>query len=334
MFWQNKNKPRKITEALFYWKAAAIFLLFIFIVAVAWFYFKSKNDSCDYEFIRNKYPYIDVSRNIIPQEDYIINIQPLREKLNAITEEFGIDSISLYVEFLITGANISVNPNLYIYPASLAKVPLAMAVMKKIEKGNWKLENELVLMKDDKDNRSGSYENPLSEYPVGTRFTIERLLEELLINSDNTAFFVLLRNIHQDELNEIISELGLQELFSDNGKISAKEYSRIFRSLYVSSFLKRENSDMILRWLDNSTVDDFLSHDIPKEIPFPHKYGEKITLRIYSDSGIVYIPNRPYLITVMTKGDPSKSLNQDIDRTKRFMRQISKEAYDYFSSYR
>jgi len=40
---------------------------------------------------------------------------------------------------------------LRILPASLIKVPLAMAVMKKIESGDWNLYNELVLMKEDRD---------------------------------------------------------------------------------------------------------------------------------------------------------------------------------------
>ncbi|OGY91492.1 MAG: hypothetical protein A3B31_01235 [Candidatus Komeilibacteria bacterium RIFCSPLOWO2_01_FULL_53_11] len=280
----------------------------------------------------NEYPLLDPARNFVAQKHFIVNVQPLREDLQALVKEFGESSVSLYVEFLNTGANIAINPDIYIWPASLAKVPLAMAVMKKIEAGDWNLGNELVLLPGDRNEESGSEDSPLSEYPFGTRFTIEALLEELLINSDNTAYYMLIRNIHADELNQIVDDLGFDALFSDDGKVSAKEYSRMFRALYNASYLTREHSEMILEWLDESTFDDYLSHDLSKETRFPHKYGEKIDLRVYLDSGIVYLPNRPYLITVMVNGQPGELLDADRERAIQFMRGVSKKVYDYFTA--
>jgi len=283
---------------------------------------------------KNLYPLIDISRSLISQEHFITTLQPLRDELNQLVakETEGGSTISVYIEYLNTGANISINPQVGIWPASLAKVPLAMAVMKKVEEGGWKLANELVLMPGDADDKSGDSENPFSEYPVGTRFTVERLLKEMLVNSDNTAYYILKRNLHKDELNQIISDLGLEELFSSEGRMSAKEYSRIFRALYVSSFLKREHSQAILQWLDESPYDDFLSYEVGKRVPFPHKYGENIDLNVYSDSGIVYIPNRPYLITVMVEGNKASSFEDNQKQAARFMRDVAQKAYDYFSN--
>lgn len=300
-------------------------------VVFAGLFFWSQRPSAIRNF-ENPYPLLDPARSFISQEHYITTIQPLREKLRAMVTQFGNDSVSIYVEYLNTGANISINPQVGIWPASLAKVPLAMAVMKKIEAGGWKLANELVLMPGDADDKSGDSENPFSEYPVGTRFTIERLLKEMLVNSDNTAYYILKRNLHKDELNQIISDLGLEELFSSEGRMSAKEYSRIFRALYVSSFLKREHSQMILQWLDESPYEDFLSYEVGKRVPFPHKYGENIDLNVYSDSGIVYISNRPYLITVMVEGNKASSFEGNQKQAARFMRDVSQKAYDYFSN--
>jgi hypothetical protein len=266
--------------------------------------------------------------------NFVVNVQPLREKLQAITEEFGNDSVSLYVEYLNTGANISINPEHYLWPASLAKIPLALSVMKKVERGEWKLGNELVLMPGDRNDESGASGEALAEYPIGTRFTIEKLLEELLVNSDNTAHFILYRNMHNDELNRIIEDLGLEALFTEEGRVSAKEYSKLFRALYTSNLLTREHSEMILRWLDSSPFNDFLSRDISPEIPFPHKYGEKVTLNVYADSGIVYLPNRPYLITVIIAGNQGVPIEAERARAAEFMRRVSAEVYAYFSQAR
>lgn len=280
--------------------------------------------------LKNPYPMIDFSRSFISQDNFLTTINPLREKLNNMTKEFGKDNVSIYVEYLNTGANISINPNLYIWPASLTKMPLALAVMKKVEEGEWKMTNELVLMKGDANMMSGDKDNPLSEYPIGTRFTIEKLIEELIINSDNTAYYILLRNLHQDDLSEVIRSLGMEALFTKEGKISAKEYSRILRALYSASFLDRENSQKILSLMNEAKFNEFLSSGLEEGVVFSHKYGEDDFLNAYSDSGIVYLENRPYIISVMIQGDKDGDYKLEKEKASVFMNKLSKEVYAYF----
>lgn len=270
------------------------------------------------------YPLIDPSRHLIAQSDFIVNIQLLREKLIALVQEAGKDSISLYFEFLNTGANISINPQLSVWPASLPKVPLAMAVMKKIELKQWSLDSELVFSEQDRDEKFGD----LWQRPIGTRFTIEELLQTMLTKSDNTAYRILLRNIDFNELGEVINELGIEGLFTTDGKVSAKEYSRLFRSLYVSSFLNRESSQKILSWLGQAEFKDFLSSGLPADVIFSHKFGIDRDVHAYLDSGIVYSDGRPYLISVAIQGDGH---DKEEEQVKYFMKQVSKIIYDYVS---
>lgn len=308
-----------------------LFLVLTNIVSVIWYVTRPSPE----ELFKNQYPYINPARNFISQNDFIVNIQPLRKKLFAMASDFESKGghISLYLEFLNTGGNISINPNTYIFPASLTKLPIAMVVMKKIENGEWKLSDELVLAPQDRNAESGDEENPLAEYPVGTRFSIERLLKELLVNSDNTAALMFSRNLHEDELYDIVEEVGLEDLFTGEGRYSAKEYSRLFRSLYTSSFLTRTNSQYLLELLDRATFNDFLTSVVPENVPFPHKYGVgayREGTNFYADSGIVYTPERPYLITVMVEGVKTEDFEE---RTKLLMHEVSLTAYDYFSNY-
>ena len=103
----------------------------------------------DVENFRAQYPLLDPMRFFAEPRDLLTTVQPIREELRSIFEKEWLDSTSLYFEYVNTGANISINPDVRILPASLIKVPLAMAVMKKIERGDWKLYNELVMMKED-----------------------------------------------------------------------------------------------------------------------------------------------------------------------------------------
>lgn len=303
-----------------------VFLIISNIFSIFWF-IDAKND-----LEINEYKYIDIARNFIDQEDFIVNLQPIRDKVNQMSKDFGEDKVSIYLEFLNTGANISVNKENYIWPASLTKLPVAMATMKKVEDGEWQLSNELVLMSGDANIDSGNIDSMLAKNPVGTRFTIEHLLKELLTNSDNTAYNILVRNLHIDELNQVKNELGIDVLFDDSGRMSAKEYSRIFRALYTSSFLKRVNSEMIMSWLDESQFNDFLAKNIDPSIPFPHKYGENLLLNVYADSGIVYLEDRPYMITVMVQGSSEQDIIEAQNDATNFMQSISQEVYTYFKS--
>jgi beta-lactamase class A len=280
----------------------------------------------------NKYPLVDPSRSFIDQENYLTTIQPLREEIQKLVNDFGKDSVSLYIEYLNTGANISVNPGLYIWPASLTKVPLALATMKMIETGEWQMDTQLTLTAGDNNNSSGDIIASLSRYPVGSKFTIETLLEELLVHSDNTAYNILLDNVPEEKLTQVIQALGLESLFSKEGKISAKEYSRILRALYGASFLTRDNSQRILMLLNRSTFKEFLSTGMPEDVVFAHKYGEHIQLGVFTDSGIVYIPNKPYLISVMVQTKKGNVSPEEQRKVSEFMKRISSASYEFFST--
>jgi len=265
--------------------------------------------------------FLDPAHKFYDKKDLIVDIQPLRDELNNIGEKDK--DLSVYFEFLSTGANISINKEAEYFPASLLKLPVAMAVAKKIEKGDWKWSNELVLMSSDKDYKFGD----LYEQEIGTKFTIESLVEKVLAESDNTANNILMRNLDPEEFFEVYRYLGLGDFFSSEGKISAKNYSVIWRSLYTSSYLTEENSQKIISILTRSPFKEYLESGLPNGITFSHKIGINNEQEVYMDAGIVYAANRPYLLVVMTK-------TQDIEKAKKIMGEISKKTYDYIANYR
>src|SRR3990167_2279491 len=55
----------------------------------------------------NQFPLLNPARKFIKQEDLIVNFQPLRDYLN---DKYEVDkNVSIYFEYLSTGANISLN---------------------------------------------------------------------------------------------------------------------------------------------------------------------------------------------------------------------------------
>lgn len=272
------------------------------------------------------YPFIDPAREFIDQKDAVTNLQPLRERMQKLVADTKDFDITVYYEFLNTGANISVNPDMRFYGASLVKLPVAMVAMKKVERGEWRMDNELVMLDVDMDSDSGDL---YSRGSVGTRFTIEELVKSSLVDSDNTAHKILLRNLTQKEIDELNNVVGTYNLFDDKQELAAKEYARILRSLYTASYLQRDYSQKVLEWMTQATFHDFLSQGMPGAVTFAHKWGEHVDKFVYSDMGIVYYPKRPYVIAVMLHGREALGWEANEARAKSLMAEISRDAYNY-----
>lgn len=296
-----------------------IILAFILIANAAsllW-YFHSRSETKEKE----NFSLLNPIRAMVDKKDMIVSIQPLRDEINALTA--GNPDISVYFEFLNTGANITVNKEAEFFPASLSKLPLAMTVVKKIERGEWQWGNELVLMPTDKDDRFGE----LYRQPIGTKFTLETLVKEMLINSDNTAYTMVLRNLEPDEFENTQTALGLDSFFSSEGKISAKNYVVILRALYNASYLSMANSEKLINLMAESHTNEFLSQGLPENVMFSHKVGISDEKNVYLDAGIVYLPNRPYFLIVM-----SNTANEN--KAKQEMKIISEKVYNYIANYK
>lgn len=272
-----------------------------------------------YLFARS-YPMLDPVRQYSPAENYITNVKDLRQYLDSVAEKYP-DQVSIYYEQVKSGANISVHKNLQLFPASLSKLVQAILITKKVEDGTLTWNTKLKTDPADLSDESGTLYQT-----VGTEsLTVERLMSELLVNSDNTAYNILKHVLTIDDYVNFQLETGLQDLYNSEGYISAKEYTRLLRVLYTSSYLDPKNSEKILEYMENANFHEFLSQGIPSEVKFAHKYGENKNEFIFADSGIVYVPEKPYMITVLIKGKDFSPETQVW--AKSLMKDISEHAY-------
>lgn len=316
---QRENNPQKTLRKY------VIILILIFVASAilnVYLFFGGGNDIGENaEQNKNQFSLLNPARKFIEQKDLIINFQPLRDYLN---NKYEADSnVSIYFEYLPTGANIAISKDAEFYPASLLKVPAAMAAAKKIDKGEWKWDNKLVLMSTDKDDKFGT----LYKEPTGSVFTIEELVRRSLVDSDNTAHFILLRNLEISEINNVYAHMGLDGFLETDGSISAKRYSVILRALYNSSYLSDASSQKIISFLSEEESKEFLESGLPGDITFAHKIGIDTGKKIYLDSGIIYFGRRPYILVAMIR---SKTEAQ----AKEIMKDISEKVFDYVKNYK
>lgn len=270
--------------------------------------------------IASLYPFLSPRIFAINQNDILINFVDLRKQLIDYIGSIK-DSLGLYFEYLPSGNSIGVNSsNEYIF-VSLLKLPVVMAVYKQVEQGHVSIDDTLTIQQDDLDNQFGT----LYKSGAGTKITVKDAILKTIADSDNTAKNALGHVITNDDILDVLDSLDIpQDADKNTPVVSPKNYSSILRSLYLSSYLTRKYSNLLLNDMTLSHFNDEIAQPIPNTIKVAHKIGvhePSSDTPVYSDCGIVYLPKRPYILCIMTKS-PS-------DKAKEYMQTISKMIYDY-----
>lgn len=257
--------------------------------------------------------------------DIILNFVPLRESLRDYTKTLS--GFGVYFEYLPSGVSIGINEKQSYVLASLLKTPMVMAAYEEIEKGNWKKDDVFTVEQANLDPFFGD----LYKKGAGTKLTVEDAIRLTLVDSDNTAKNVIFTHLPDKAVDDVFDFLDIpKETDGLLPIVTPKNYSSIIRSLYLSSFLEKANSNEILDLLTQSSFNDKLTAKLPKELKVAHKIGvyekDNPDKSIFTDCGIVYVPKRPYILCLMER-DTEKNAQEH-------MSTVSKIVYDYVSDYK
>lgn len=266
-------------------------------------------------------------------EDISPILDPLKTKLNQIKTDAKdrgeIQELSVYFRDLNSGPWFGIDETKTFTPASMFKLPLAMSIYKTAEtKPEILTENILY----DKPVEGNIQQNipPEKQAQVGHTYSIPELISDMLIYSDNIST-ILLSNALNNSVNfsSIFEELHMPYEPNNQGNISTKSFATLYRMLYNSSYLTKQDSEHVLDVLTQSHEEKSLFDGVPDSIPVAAKFGE----RAYTENstiflhncGIVYYPKHPYLLCVMTKGNSR-------DKQASVIKEISKTTYQTLDS--
>jgi beta-lactamase class A len=234
-------------------------------------------------------------------------------------------SASVYLRSLNDNKWISINPGDEFNPGSLIKVPLLMTYLRESERMPGLLNRKLRLDPSRKVPPQTFNEGSIQP---GKSYTIKELLYYMIAKSDNYATLLLNENINTIAFKKLFTDLGFPDpdLHSMDFRVTAADYSKFFRVLYNATYLINEDADYALSLLVESSFKDGIVKELPAGIKVAHKFGEwgepaQGTPHQLHESGIVYVDDNPYLITVFTKGKTVSALPQVIS-------DISKRVFD------
>jgi beta-lactamase class A len=235
--------------------------------------------------------------------------------------------VALEVVDLASGYSAGYEAGASMPAASTIKIPVMVEVFRQLEVGRFDLNRRVTLLASDKDWGSGE----LCDAPSGGTYPISTLLDKMIDISDNTATNMLIRFVGRHNINHTMYSLGLRhtqlttdirtegyairnELRSSPGDM-ALLLSRMARQRLVDRWSSRQ----MIAILEGQEHNTLIPAVLPPQISIAHKTG---TLSdTLNDVGIVYDPQAPYVIAVMTTDLPS------LDDGRTAIRGISRLAY-------
>jgi beta-lactamase class A len=263
------------------------------------------------------------------------NRDMLRRKLAAEIEKIAISHdgvMGVAIKDLTTGEEISINDQGAFPTGSSIKIPILIELHKQAAEGKYKLTDQRWVEKKDQIGGSGVIVN-FGDHT--SQLSLNDLATLMIVLSDNTATNMLIDQVGMANVNRTLDELGLMRIRlrrkmidqaasarGDENTATPREAMTLMEKLYRGQVVNRQMSDDTLKILK-----------IRKSSPIPRLLPDTVEIAnkpggiegVACDWAVVYVPNRPYAIAVMTNynGPDGEAADDAIAK-------VSKLAYDYF----
>ena len=242
---------------------------------------------------------------------------------------------SFYFRDLSTNFWFGDNEDSKFFPASLFKLPIAIAIYKASEDdhAHTLLDKQVVYTQELDNLNTANQTNAESSLIVGRAYSVRDLVYIMLTASDNGAKNLLLSVLDTKYLDQLFRVVAISDISSTKiYEVSTREYAHFLRILYSSSYLNEYHSEIILEILAKSTFRQGLVAGVPVSVPVAHKFGvyefmekndsiSRETIQLH-DCGVIYHPSKPFIFCMMTKGLNENSLFEIISN-------VSKIIYNY-----
>jgi beta-lactamase class A len=252
---------------------------------------------------------------LLPGKESVIPIGVIDRKVEDLEHaDNGVSHIAFYYRDLNNGQWVGLNEKEDFFPASLLKVPVLIAFLKRAEKEPEILEKKVTISSED--ITADTHQNIHSDEALisDKEYTLKEIARIMIQDSDNAAARILIRETQQNYIKSVFESIGV--MFTDTTteqNVRVKDYAGFFRVLYNASYLNRDMSELALELLSGTAYKDGLVAELPDSITVAHKFGERVISHFgdglsaldetqIHDCGIVYVPKKPYILCIMTRG--------------------------------
>jgi hypothetical protein len=253
-------------------------ILMSLLIVVAYFYGKYQEKQKYKDFLSSfrsiregsdKYSFINplIGAVSAPATDVGIFVDLKKEVLDFLNKEESFGNLydySLYFRDQSSGLWFGINEQANFFPASLFKLPIAIATYKQGEEDPSFFKKTAYYSEDLDKLNDASGVNSESKLSKTRPYSVEELVYIMLIDSDNGAKDLLLSMMDKKYLNQFFQIMSMVDPETVRTyEVSSRKYALFLRSLYNSSYLSEEHSEYLLSLLAKSTFHEGLADGIP-----------------------------------------------------------------------
>jgi beta-lactamase class A len=250
-----------------------------------------------------------------------------RERIENVLEDTrqkieGYNGIAgLYVRDLEGDFGYGIRPDERFFTASVIKVPVMVAVYRKVDEGQLSFSQEVEIKEEDWAAGAGW----LQWEKAGTRQTVGDLLLLMMTQSDNVATNALVRIVGgPDHVNEVARSMGAentllyQKVSSERGAVPAldnrstpRDLATMMQKIAEGKAASEKSCGYMIDLMHENKLDWWLDAGLPEGVDAANKAGW--LYRVYDETGIVQHDGHGYVITIMTKhGSADVHAGQDL----------------------
>lgn len=245
-------------------------------------------------------------------------LEPIKNEVNALFESYKsngvLNSAALYLKDYSTNDWIAINENEDYSPGSLLKVPTLITILKMSESHPELLNKKIPFNKN--------YNVPVNpqylskSITFGQYYSVKELLVYMIKYSDNNATILLNEITDVRIFKKLFTDFGFKEIdmTANDYPMTVVNYSYFLNALYNASYLNIDNSEFAVQLLSKSDFKEGILKGIPTDVDVAEKFGESgdVNVKELHETAIIYLNERPYLLTIMTKGKEINNLPEVI----------------------
>lgn len=253
------------------------------------------------------------------------------EKIEMILNSGDASAVSIYFRDLNNGNWFGIGEHDKFLSKKLLKVPLMIAYFK------WAEANPLILRKTliytgGEQREEGKGTEKAKQLEPGKGYSINDLIFRMIAYDNDAAYTLLYTYLPPVRLERIYSDLTVEyDPRKQGDPLSLNAFAAFYRVLYNSSYLSEDMSEKALRYLSKAAFLDGMSAGVPSNVDIAAKQGAQAVshetggegqeLWQLHEFGIIYHPNRPFLLGIMTQGT-------DRGRMTKVIRDITRLVYE------
>jgi beta-lactamase class A len=254
--------------------------------------------------------------------------------------------VGVAITLLETGESVGVLEDQKFPMQSVYKFPIGMAVLHRVDQGELKLNQKVVVTKADY-VLPGQHSPIREKYPNGTTLTVRELLRYMVSDSDGSACDVLLRLLGgAQSVKTYLATLDVRDINVVNtekeiGQKNSVQYDNWAKPAAVADLLKKlhqrkglsgQSQKLLLRLMtETRTGLNRIKGLLPAKTLVAHKTGSSGMVdgiaAATNDVGIISLPNGQHLAIAVFVSDAAADMKQ----RERVIANIARAGWDYWT---